>query len=162
MERGGVRLSRRLPPVERGHDDAALGQRLVNHLVAEPIAPAPGAAVQLDHHRKWPGALRPVEAREIWRACVTDVLDVLDLDLVAHGGLLTGFRTRADLCRPAALGGQSPSPRARSQASGLGAEQRGQARASRLATSAMSATPSSPPTASMRAVARGGPRTEAV
>src|SRR6266478_9581853 len=49
---------------------------------------APRATVQLDHDGERPGALRPVETREQRRAGVTDVLDVLYLDVVAHDDLL--------------------------------------------------------------------------
>src|SRR5207249_2732293 len=62
--------------------------RLVDHLVGESVRATPRPAVQLDHDRKRPGALRPVETRQVRRAGVTDVLDVLDLDVVAHADLL--------------------------------------------------------------------------
>ena len=76
----GIGRRRRLPEVERGHDHAALGQRLVDHLVGQAVRAAPGAAVQLDHDRERARALRPVEARQMRRAAVTEVLDVLDLE----------------------------------------------------------------------------------
>src|SRR5262245_21821793 len=87
LERRGIGRRRRLPPVERGHDHAALGQRLVDHLVAVTVRATPGAAVELDHDREGPRALRPVDGRKIRRVSVTEVLDVLDLHLVAHAGL---------------------------------------------------------------------------
>ncbi len=62
-----------------------LRQRLVDELVGQTVLPAPGATVQLDHDRERPGALRPVEARQLRCVAVTHVLDVLDLELVAHG-----------------------------------------------------------------------------
>src|SRR5438045_1607781 len=62
---------------------------LVDHLVGEAVRAAPRAAVQLDHdgERSVP-TLRPVEPHEQRRVAVTEVLDVLDRDLVAHDGLL--------------------------------------------------------------------------
>src|SRR3989454_3914945 len=146
-ERGGIWRPGGLPPVEGGHDHPALGQRLVHHLVAETIGATPGTAVELDHDGKRPGALRPVEARELRRAGMTDVLDVLDLDLVAHDGLLAGFGRGPIWADPSLSAANVPQL-------GPGVKSR--------ATSAMSAACSRPPIASMMAAAGCAPRTEAV
>ena len=42
----------RLAEVERGHDDAAPGERLVDHRVQHPVAAAPGAAVHFHDQRE--------------------------------------------------------------------------------------------------------------
>src|SRR2546430_293360 len=84
-ERRVCRGQRRLPPVERRHDDTPLGRGFVNPLVGETVRARPRAAVQLDNDGKRPGALRSVETREERCAAVTEVLDILGLDLVAHG-----------------------------------------------------------------------------
>src|SRR5262249_7065138 len=84
---------------------AASGQGLVDDLVGEAIAPAPRATMELQHHRERPRALRPIEAREHWRVAVADVLDVLDLDVVAHDWLL-GMIARS----PRTLGDRLPAP----------------------------------------------------
>jgi len=71
-------------------------------------------AVQLDEDRERPGPLRPVEAREVRRRAVTEVLDVLDRELVAHGGLLSDVRLRVYTLIPSSIAAVSPSIAARS------------------------------------------------
>src|SRR4030095_7449786 len=85
LERGRVGGRRRLAEVERRDDDAAARQRFVDELVGQTVLAAPGATVQLDHDRERPGALWPVEARQLRCIAVTHIFDVLDLELVAHG-----------------------------------------------------------------------------
>ena len=64
LHRRRVPGDRRLAEVERDHDHAALGERLVQDRVVRAVAAAPGAAVQVDDQRERTAAARREDAGE--------------------------------------------------------------------------------------------------
>ena len=97
-QRGGIARHRRHAEVERGHDHAALRERLVDEVVVEPVAAAPGPTVQVDDEREGPGPARLEEARQQRRVPVAEILDVLDVDGVDAGGGGHGGPPRPQAC----------------------------------------------------------------
>ena len=100
---GRIAGVRRLPEVERGHDHAALGQRLVHEVVAVAVAAEPGTAVELDYQREGPLAARGEDARQQGLVPVPEILHVLDVDLMAvrcHEGSFAAGADRARRLRP--------------------------------------------------------------
>src|SRR5882724_11625221 len=84
-QRPGVGGLGRLAEVERGHDHAAPGQRLVHDGVVGPVAATPGPAVQLDDHRERPVSPRDEHPGQQGPVPMTEILHVSDVDLVTHG-----------------------------------------------------------------------------
>src|SRR5271163_3246693 len=100
----------RHPKIDRQHDDAAFGERLVERRVVEPVARCPGAAMNLDQRWKWAASLRLVEPREKWAVFRAPIFEVprFDLvgsgngDIVRHGILLSGTKCTSKPAMPSA------------------------------------------------------------
>src|SRR5438045_4504130 len=91
-DRGRVAVLRRHAEINRQHDDAALGERLVERRVVEPITRGPGAAMDVHERRKWTGPSWPIEAGQqrhpirplVFEVAYLDVKTLLDHDFVCH------------------------------------------------------------------------------
>ena len=81
-QRRRIAGSRRHAPVKGRNDDAALGQRLVEHHVGRAVLVAPCTTVQINHQRERPRALWLEQAQQQRAAAVAQVFDVVDAKLM--------------------------------------------------------------------------------
>src|SRR5262249_38095472 len=70
---------------ERNRDDAVLGHGFMAHALGGAVAQTPGAAVAFDQRRKRPLPARSEYAREQRLVAMTEVFDVLHVELMGSG-----------------------------------------------------------------------------
>src|SRR5499433_1484708 len=82
---GRIRVLVARAEIERNRDDAVLGHGFMAHALGGAVAQTPSAAVAFDQRRKRPLPARSEYAREQRLVAMTEVFDVLHVELMGSG-----------------------------------------------------------------------------